>query len=189
MTTINEGRQALHFDSSWRVLKWDESDEFVGSMDRALHQLPRDGVKAADVVGMRDIRHQPKMLLIVEFKDFDSPNIPRAQRGAVALAAVSDNLMRDIVRKVIDSLSGATFAHDSVHKRCTELNPWRPALGCVKTTMLVLLCIEVPKSQLIAALSWTKELQGRLRWLGPRSRVIVTSSSRPFQGDGITYQA
>lgn len=187
MTSIQEGRQHLHFDRSWMILKWDQSAEFIGSMDGAMHQLA-DGVKAVDVIGVREIRHRPRMLLIAEFKDFSHPDIPASKKAEVARSAISDQLMRNIVRKVIDSLSGATFAHDSDQRRCAELTSWRPALGRRTTTMLVLLCIEVPRSQSIAALAWTKQLQQRLRWLGPDTRVIVTSSARPFSGDGVRYE-
>ena len=187
MTTIREGRQTLSFDTSWSVLKWDGSHEFVGSMDAALHQLG-GGVKAADVVGVRDIRRQAKLLLIAEFKDFEHPGIPTSRRAAAALAATSGDLMQNIVRKIVDTLSGATFAHDSSQQRCPELDSWRPALGRATTRMLVLVCVEMPESQGLAALPWTKELQRRLRWLGPNTRVIVSTSCRPFRGEGITYQ-
>jgi hypothetical protein len=156
-------------------------------MDRSLHQLA-DGVKAADAIAVRDVRYRPKLLLLAEFKDFDHPQIPPAQRAAAALSAVSDPLMRDVVRKVIDTLCGATFAHDSSQQRCVELTGWRPALGRPSTNLLILLCIEVPATQAVAALAWTKQLQRRLRWLGPNARVVVTNRARPFVGDGLTYR-
>jgi len=187
MPRITEKRQILDFDSSWTAIKWDESGEFVGSMERALHQL-NDGVKAADVIAVRDVRYRPKTLLLAEFKDYDHPNVPQQQQQQTALAAVSSNLMQNIVRKIIDTLSGVTFAHSSNDQRCDELASWRPALGQKSTLLIVLLCIEVPPSQSIVALAWTKELQRRLRWLGPNARVIVTNQNRPFQGDGFTYR-
>lgn len=97
--------------------------------------------------------------------------------------------MQDIVRKVIDTLSGATFAHDAQRQRSVDLHGWRPALGRSTTTMLVLVCIEVPATQAVAALAWTKKLQQRLRWLGPAARVVVTTSARPFNGMGVAYSA
>ena len=186
MTTITEDRQRLHFDSSWVAFKWDEGHEFKGSMDGALHQLGT-GVKAADVVAARSIRYQPKTLLVAEFKDFDHPNIPVPQRLQAAQAAVSDELMRDIIRKVIDTLTGATFAHDAGQQRCNELSGWRPALARATTSLLILVCVELPPSQAVSALAWTKALQQRFRWLGPNAQVIVTSSARPFQGQGVRY--
>lgn len=113
--------------------------------------------------------------------------MPRAQEEQAARAAVSDTLMGDVVRKVVDTLAGATFAHDSRGRRNADLDGWRPALGRSTTALLVLLCIEVPASQTVAALAWTKQLQRRLRWLGPRARVLVTTSQRPFNGVGISY--
>lgn len=186
MISIVEDRQRLDFDPSWRVVKWDETDEFINGLQAALHQL-EGGIKAADVVGVRSIPHRERTLLVAEFKDYDHPNVPVAQRRQNALAAVSDDLMQDIVRKVIDTLSGATFAHDAEQQRCVDLEGWRPALGRSTTTMLVLVCIEVPATQAVAALAWTKKLQQRLRWLGPRARVLVTTSARPFNGVGVAY--
>ena len=187
MTSVSERRQRLDFDTSWQVVKWDESDEFDGSMDPALHQLPPDGVKAADVVGVRTQSRRPRTILIAEFKDFDHPSVPAHDHARVAEQATSDAVMRDLVRKVIDTLSGATFAHDASASRCAELDDWRPALARASTSLLVLLCIEVPATQALAVLPWTKELQRRLRWLGPKTQVIVTSSARPFRGDGGAY--
>ena len=37
--------------------------------------------------------------------------------------------MRDIIRKVIDTLTGATFAHDAGQQRCNELSGWRACAG------------------------------------------------------------
>jgi len=186
VTSIVEDRQRLDFDASWRVLKWDEADEFVNGLQPALHQL-KGGIKAADVVGVRSVPRRERTLLIAEFKDFDHPDVPPPRRQQVACAAVSDELTRDIVRKVIDTLSGATFAHDAQRQRCGDLEGWRPALGRSTTTLLVLVCIEVPATQAVAALAWTKKLQQRLRWLGPRACVIVTTSARPFNGAVIAY--
>jgi hypothetical protein len=186
MKSVAERRQRLDFDASWRVLKWDEADEFIDGLQPSLHQLA-GGIKAADVVGVRAIPRRARTLLIAEFKDFDHPNIPSEQRSQLALDAVSDELMQGIVRKVIDTLTGATFAHDARLQRCADLEGWRPALGRSTTTLLILLCIEVPASQSVAVLAWTKVLQQRLRWLGPRTRVVVTTSMRPFNGLGVTY--
>jgi hypothetical protein len=187
MTSVIERRQRLDLDSTWDVVKWDEADEFDGSMDQALHNLPADGVKAADVVGVRSQPRQPRVVLVAELKDFAHPNVPLVHQQRVALQATSGELMRDVVRKVIDTLCGATFAHDASAVRCAELDAWRRALGRSSTSLLILLCIEVPATQALAVLPWTKELQRRLRWLGPKARVIVTSSARPFRGDGVVY--
>jgi hypothetical protein len=185
--SITEDRQSLAFDSNWRVLKWDEAPEFVEGQQSSLQGLG-GGIKAADVVGVRSVPSRPRTVLVAEFKDFDHPKVPPGHRPKVAADAVSEELMRDIVRKVIDTLAGATFAHDSQSARCAELDAWRPALGRSTTTMLVLLCIEVPKSQAVVALAWTKKLQQKFRWLGPHARVVVTNGSRPFSGLGITYR-
>lgn len=187
MTSVRERRQRLDLDPTWRVVKWDAAAEFSGSMDQALHQLPSDGVKAADVVAVRVQPRRPRTILVAEFKDFANPTIPASRRAEKAMQATSDELMRDVVRKIIDTLSGATFAHDSQGTRSGELDEWRPALGRTSTSLLVLLCVEVPPSQAVAVLPWTKNIQRRLRWLGPNARVIVTSSARPFRGDGVAY--
>lgn len=186
MTTIVERRQKLVFDNSWRVVKWDQAQEYVTGLQPS---LTRGGVKAGDVVGVRVLPRQPRTLLFAEFKDFSHPNIPAAQRHKAALAGVSETLLHDIVRKVIDSLAGATFAHDPADARCLELEDWRSALGRSTTMLFILVCVELPPSQALAALAWTKKLQQRLRWLGPRSKVIVTSGVRPFSGLGITYSS
>lgn len=186
MTTVTEGRQRLELDDSWRVLKWDAADEYVHGMQRALHQLG-GGLSAADVVATRRMPRQ-RTLMVVELKDFEHPRIPDHEREQNALDAVSDTLMRDIVRKVVDTLAGATFAHDGKQRRCPALDDWRPAIGLATTRILILLCIEVPASQAVAALAWTKQLQRRLRWLGPHARVVVTNSARPFAGIGVAYR-
>lgn len=183
MTTIREQRQSLEFDSSWQVFKWDTSSEFVGSFEQTLHELPGEGAKAADVAGIRTLRGSPRTLVIAEFKDFNRPGPEAIER------AVSDDLARNIVRKVIDTLCAATFSHDSAGLRRKELTEWRPSLGRSTTNILILVCVEVPEVLSPAAGAWSKKLQQKLRWLGPNASVIVTNSSRPFVGDGIIYKA
>jgi len=157
-------------------------------METAFHQLKGEGVKAADVVAIHDAPRSQKTLLVAEFKDFDDPTMPMARRIKTAHAAVSDVVLRDIVRKVIDTLSGATFSHDAALQRCTELDGWRSSLGLRRTSLLVLVCVEIPRTQAIAHLAWTTDLQRRLRWLGPEARILVTTSARPFQGSGVRYR-
>lgn len=188
-TIIQEGRQQLEFDSAWKVLRWDISAEFTGSFEQALHQLTGEGVKAADVAGARVERGQIRTLLVAEFKDFNHPGIPSRQQKTEAERGISDQLTRNVVRKVIDTLCGATFAHDVRDRRSPELDDWRPSLARSTTALLILVCVEVPKSQAAAAGPWTKRLQQRLRWLGPNAQVIVTNRFRAFQGDGISYRA
>lgn len=187
MTVITERRQQLNFDNNWRAVKWDESPEFKGSYERALHELPGQGVKAADVVGVRRRSPTPPIILVGEFKDFDYPTIPPAQRQRVALQAVSDDLLSILVRKVIDTLSGASFAHDQQAARGRELRDLQRALGHARPSILVLFCVETPRTQSLAMLPWTKKLQQRLDWLGPNARVIVTSAQRPFDHLGVRY--
>jgi hypothetical protein len=183
VTQVNERRQVLQFDSSWTVIKWDEAPEFVGSFEGALHNLPGEGVKAADVAGVRTLSNQPRTLLVAEFKDFNRPGPDAAKRS------VSDDLARNVVRKVIDTLCAVTFSHDSSQQRSSSaLDEWTPSLGRTTTTLLVLICVEVPPSLAVAAGAWSKKLQQKLRWLGPNARVLVTNEFRPFEGDGITYE-
>ncbi len=184
MRSIHERRQTLTFDSSWQAFKWDEADEYTRGLQAS---LVHGGAKASDVVGVRVLPRQPRTLLVAEFKDFDHPDIPAGDRHTAALAGVSDALMHDVARKVIDTLAGATFAHDHNQMRTSELDRWSPAVGRATTDLLVLVCVELPLTQSVAALAWTKKLQQRLRWLGPRAKVIVTSSARPFDGIGVTY--
>lgn len=187
MTTVYEQHQVLQFDSTWKVLKWDTAPEFVGSMRSAFSNLsvtnPR-GVKAADVVAARRGRGLTPLMLIAELKDFDHPDVPIAQQKAVAQQATSNEVMRDIIAKVIDSLCGATFAHDAVGGRCDELAAFQSALGKSTCRLLILYCVEIPKP--VAALAWNTALKQRLRWLGPRTTVIVTNRST-FTGNGIAY--
>lgn len=186
MTTISEGRQHLDFDNDWIVVKWDERAEFTTGLRGAL-QRKGGGVKGADVVGIGGPRGA-KVALVAELKDFANPQIPDERAADVAAKAVSDELIDDLVRKVIDTLCGITFSHDRSHQRGPELAPWRPALVSTTTQLLVLFCIEVPQSQAAVVGPWTKRLQRRLRWLGPQARVLVTSSARPFPWDGIAYR-
>lgn len=188
MMTITEGRQKLTLDASWHAVKWDEALEFKGSMESTFAQLSGRSVKAVDVVGVRRGRGIATVLLVAEFKDFDRPHLPAAQAIAVARQGTSDEVMRDIIAKVIDSLCGAAFAHDVAGARVSELDHWRTALDLKTTGVLVLVCVELPASQAMSVLPWTTALKRRLRWLGPSARVIVTGARRPFRGDGLAYE-
>jgi hypothetical protein len=183
MGTLRERRQSLDFDRGWLVVKWDDCDEFTHGIRTAFHQL-EGGVSGADGVGARP---GDGVGLIVEFKDYDHPDIPPSQRAAKAREAVSDKLVRLLVRKVIDTLCGATFSHDAADRRSAALRSWQSTIGSDASELLILFCIEVPRSQALAVLPWTKKLQQQLGWLGPRARVIVTSGDRPFAGAGVRY--
>lgn len=182
MNVVSEDRQRVEFDATWSVCKWDFAAEFDGSMGAALHQLPRDGVKAADIVGARN--SADGTILVAELKDFTNPNIPPAHLAAAAEKAESKELAGDIVRKVIDTLAGATFSHDVRDRRCRELANWRSTLARSRTKILVLVFIEVAKPAVLTMLS--ADLQARLRWLGPNSSVFVTGS--PFDAAGLAYR-
>lgn len=187
MPTIEERRQRLVFKSSWNAFKWDASDEFVHGMSQALNGLPADGVKAADVVGIRSSgKSEAGVVFIGEFKDFEHPHIPLSQRARAIEQAESAELRRDITRKVIDTLSGVTFAHGANGTRREELNLWRNAIATQRVKLLVLVCIEMSKPAIVSML--TNDLRRRLRWLGPEATVLVTSSATPFSGMGISYQ-
>lgn len=187
MTAIVEGRQRLDFDASWNVVKWDDADEFKGSMERALHQLSGNSVKAADVVAVRQRQGSSPTMLVAELKDFAHPEIPADRRAQHALQATSDRLMAAVVRKVIDTLCGASHSYGASDERSEELEAWRTALGASEYRLLILVCVEVPRTQLAAVLTWTKALQQRLRWLGPHASVLVTTSRTPFRAEGIEY--
>lgn len=174
MTTVEERRQKLHFDSSWEVSKWDASREFVGSLENALHGLPGEGTKAADVVGIRAQRSKPRILIAAEFKDFDDPSMPPEAAAEAALAALSDPLARNIIRKVIDTLCGATFAHDTENGRMGHLDEWRAALALSTTRILILVCVEVPKARAAAIGPWTTE---------PAEAAPVAGAKHPGPGD------
>jgi hypothetical protein len=196
MSTISERRQHLDFDSSWRVVKWDVSDEFVVGIGTALnvsrdsHQDstsqpaigPTDGVKAADVIGVRDIQPGPKTILVAEFKDFTWPNIPPHEVAQAVEKSESADVIEELVRKVIDTLAGATFSRSSVEREVD----WFPALRLSTTKIFVLVCLETPDPLSVGTLS--KELQRRLQWLGKSASVLVTSSTTPFSGEGVSYR-
>lgn len=189
MTSISERRQHLDFDTTWEAVKWDESDEFIGSMDKTLHNLASASpVKAADAVAVRRAARVSPVVLVAEFKDFDFPNIPAEHRAQAARGANTEELMAALIRKVIDTLAGASFSHDSSDVRSAELQALTATLSDPNMKILVLFCIEVPRTQAVAVLPWTKKLQQRLRWLGPNAEVIVTTSARPFIGSGVTYR-
>ncbi len=183
MTLVREGRQYLEFEDEWAVVEWDKCDEYLQGIQSAT-----PGVKASDVVAVKVAQRRSGSLLIAEFKDFTNPAIPPGQAAEAAAAATSDRLIDALVRKVIDSLSGATFSHDARQARSERLERWRSTVGIEELTILVLVCVEVPRSQAVAVPIWTKKLQNRLRWLGPRAQVVVTSSDRPFSGSGLTYR-
>lgn len=187
MTAVKEGRQQLAFDSAWRVVKWDEAQEFKGAMETAFHQLSGRSVKAVDVVAIRRTRGVTTVHLVAEFKDFDPPTASAGQRAAAARQALTSEMTRDIVAKVVDSLCGAAFSHDQANSRGAELQAWRSALSLKTAALLVLVCVELPPARKLAVVPWTTELKRRLRWLGPRAHVVVTSSINPYQGNGITY--
>lgn len=178
MTVVEERRQRLTFTSEWSVVKWDEAPEFVGRQQAAVA-----GTKAADAVGSR-----PGVIVVAEFKDFDHPRIPAGQRAAVARQAVSDVLLDAVSRKVVDTLCGATFSHAADDSRSSTLRAWRRELEGEGPALLVLVCVEVPRTQALATIAWTAKLKQRLHWLGPRARVVVTSRHSPFDGLGVRYE-
>lgn len=187
MTTITEGRQQLSFDATWHVVKWDEADEFIGSMESSFASLQGRSVKAADAVGVRRVRGATPLLLVAELKDFDQKHLSPEQQAIVAAQGVSPEVMRDVIAKVIDSLCGAGFAHDTSGARLEALERWRGAVGLQTVAVVVLVCVELPVTQAVVAVTWTTELKRRLRWLGPRSHVFVTSGRAPFRGAGLAY--
>lgn len=190
-TRITEGRQHLEFDSSWQVVAWDATDEydFLKSTFANLSATPPRSVKGSDVVGVRPaVGSRRAVVAVAEFKDFDHPNIPPGQRLAAARHATSDKLMSDVIAKVIDTLVGASFGHDATRSRLAALDEWRRSLGDPHTQILVLVCVELPASQVLAAQAWATALKRRLRWLGGRASVSVTSSRSPFRGSGIRYR-
>lgn len=187
---LRERRQELHFSDDWAVVKWDECAEFKEGIATAFDQLKGDGVKGADGVGVSLAagRTGSQIALVVEFKDYAHPDIPEHQRAQRAREAVSDELLQTLVRKVIDTLCGATFASDRQGDRSDVLTRWHSAIGSQTSRLLVLFCIEVPRSQAVAILPWTTKLQQKLHWLGLRANVIITSSSVPFSQAGIRYR-
>jgi hypothetical protein len=187
MTEIIEGRQKLDFDTTWRVVKWDETGEYKGSMDFSFAGLPGRSVKAADAVGVRRVKGATPLLLIAELKDFDQKHLSPQKQARIAARGVTPEVMRDVIAKVIDSLCGAGFAHDASGMRAQPLERWRGAIGLQTVSVVILVCIELPLGQAVAAVTWTTEFKRRLRWLGPRSRIFVTSGRAPFDGAGLVY--
>lgn len=189
MTTIPEKpkRQRLTFDDTWQAVEWDLMPEYKGSMESAFHGLAGRSVKACDAVGVRRAVGQTPILLAAEFKDFDQTHLPADKRLEVARKGVSDDVMQAVISKLIDTLAGATFSHDGDGHRSVELESWRSAVGLKSTRLLVLVCVELPRSQALAATIWTTEIKRRLHWLLPRASVIVTSSRAPFSGLGVVY--
>lgn len=190
MTRIDERRQSLNFDDTWEVLVWDTAPEFKASLELAFSGLtatPPRSVKAGDVTGVRRETGGVNALLFAEFKDYDHPSIPAAHRLRAARQGTSDQVMSDLIAKLIDTLAGRTFAHDVHGHRDAQVTSWRAVLGDQHAKLLVLLCVEFPVTQSVAAKVWQTELKRRLAWLGPRANVVVTSGLRPFNGAGITY--
>lgn len=184
MTTVSERRQHLDFDGSWQVIKWDEAREYTGQIEAAVPgPAEAQPVKATDVVAAR-----ASLLVVAEFKDFDLPSIPQQEREQAARGAASDKLAPALVRKVIDSLAGATFSHDLDDARCAPLRSFAGVIADAKTPMLVLFCIEVTRTQAAAIVPLTTLLKKRLRWLGPNARVLVVSGSASFADVGVEYR-
>jgi len=187
VTTIAAKRQRLTFDDTWQAVEWDLMPEYKGSMENAFHGLVGRSVKACDVVGVRRAAGHAPIILVAEFKDFDQTHLPADERLAVARQGVSDDVMQAIISKLIDTLAGATFSHDRDGRRCGELERWRSAVGLKNTRLLVLICVELARSEDPLATIWTTALKQRTRWLLPRASVIVTSSRAPFSGVGVEY--
>jgi hypothetical protein len=179
MATIHEDRQRLDFDPTWAVSKWDIASEFTDGLGSAT-----PGVKAADVVGVRASR--PRAVLVAEFKDFTNPRIPAHELAQASRKAESPALLDDLVKKVIDTLGGATFAHDGKNERKEALLAWRSAVARPTTKILILVCLEVPKPAIVNALS--AALRQRLGWLGPNATVLVTAAVTPLVDLGISYR-
>lgn len=182
--TIQEDRQELEFNSAWSVCKWDVAPEFTDSLVSAMSGVAGTGVKGADVVGAKTKR--PKAVVIAEFKDFTNPAIPAHARAQAAEKAESATLANDLVKKIIDTLTGATFSHDKTSTRKSALVAWRTALARPTTKLLVLVCIEVSKPALVNMLEL--KLRSRLQWLGPNATILVTTAATPLEGLGISYR-
>lgn len=186
MTSFLEGRQRLELTAEWQCLKWDEAPEYVGPLQGSFNDLVVDrprSVKAADLVAAAHGDDQATFLLVVELKDFASPGMSRNQQRIAAEKAKSDQLMSDVVAKVVDSLAGATFSHDKQDTRCGELDTWRAAVGDTDADIIVLLGIEVPDRAFLTVLH--TGLKKRLRWIGPRASILVASA--PLRLRGVTY--
>lgn len=190
MSRFSERRQHLDLAEDWEGLKWDDCDEFIKPYAASFAQTapePGRSVKGADVVAVRRGRGRAPVLLVGEFKDFANPTIPQRERLEKAKQATSPQVMGDVIAKVIDTLCGASFAHDDRDGRSAELESWRRAVGAPAPRVVVLLAVELPSAAGPAALAWNTELKRRLRWLGPRATVVVTTASHPVSGYGMSY--
>lgn len=143
------------------------------------------GVKAVDVLAARLVRGERTLLLAAEMKDFSDPAVPEQYRPDKARQALSDQVMGVVVRKVVDSLCGATYAHDSTGRRCRELRPWRTALSTAD--LAVFYFVGLPNPASIESVTWTTELKKRLGWLVPFGTVFVITSNTTMPEIGLSY--
>lgn len=190
MAEVVDDRQRLTFDDDvWHAVKWDDEPEFLGHLQSTFANLTpakrTRGVKAADVTAVGSLNGRP-VILIGEFKDFDHPNASAAERAKVATDAATHQLLTDVLSKLLDTMAGRTFAFDD-DRASPQRASWRAALGDPDVELLLLLCVELPRTQVLTALAWQKALQRRLRWVGSNARVLVTTSHRPFADLGVAY--
>lgn len=179
-TEVRERRLSLTFEDGWAVTKWDEGSEYRDGLQTT------NGVKACDVVAVRPDGPRP-ILVLAEFKDFDDPKISNSRRAAAARKATSATLIEELVHKTLDTLAGATFAHDQEHQRSGVLAAWDRVIRRGSPSILLLFCIEFPGSQEPMILPWSTKLKQRLRYLGPDVHVVVTSRDSVFDRLGIRY--
>jgi hypothetical protein len=120
--------------------------------------------------------------MVAEFKDYSHPQAVATGQSQSQVA------LRDVMRKVMDSIVGATFAHNATGARCVELRE-RRAVSATQPAVLVLFCVETtPTQAAIVVNAWRTELQRRLNWLGPGAQIVVTCGASAFRKLGIIYR-
>ncbi len=176
MTTIEEGKQRLTFDASWRAIKFDDHPQhkkravcLQGVVEAGDDDKETVSTKAVDVVALRG-----DQLVLIEIKDFrlnPGDNRYRWLRAGMGLSVEVPAKARDTVATLI----GAIRQTD-----CSDLRPMAKALVEEITPQVVLLLetgyapdpnAKNPRERIYRK-TMTDEMKAKLSFLGVKVLVL-----------------
>jgi hypothetical protein len=97
MTQIKEGNLTFTFPQGWEVLKYDDSAFYRFTLERT-------GAELSAVDLLVKPQNKPAHLLLIEVKDFRGHAVENRKRQS------SGDLVKEVIRKAIDTLSGLYIA-------------------------------------------------------------------------------